>query len=52
VLASLGGGGGGGDQSVIARYRTASNIDPLVANLDAFVTKHHFDGADIDIEDG
>jgi len=50
VLASL--GGGGGDQSVIARYRTASNIDPLVANLDAFVTKHHFDGVDIDIEDG
>ena len=50
VLASL--GGGGGDQTVIARYKTASNIDPLVANLDAFVTSHDFDGADIDIEDG
>jgi hypothetical protein len=50
VLASL--GGGGGDQTVIARYNTASNIDPLVANLDAFVTSHNFDGVDVDIEDG
>jgi GH18 family chitinase len=49
VLASL--GGGGGDQSVIARYRDAANIDPLVANLVTFVTTHGFDGADIDIED-
>jgi chitinase len=49
VLASL--GGGGGDQTVIARYQTASNIDPLVANLDAFVSAHNFDGVDIDIED-
>lgn len=50
VFASL--GGGGGDQTVIARYKTASNIDPLVANLDAFVSAHNFDGVDIDIEDG
>ena len=50
VLASL--GGGGGDQSVIARYKTASNIDPLVANLDTFLKNHNLDGADIDIEDG
>ncbi len=49
VLASL--GGGGGDQSVIARYRTPSNIDDLVAKLDAFLKAHNLDGADIDIED-
>jgi len=50
VLASL--GGGGGDQTVIARYKTASNIDPLVNNLDTFVSAHNFDGVDVDIEDG
>ena len=50
VLPSL--GGGGGDQSVIARYKDPNNIDPLVANLDAFITKFNFDGADVDIEDG
>lgn len=50
VLPSL--GGGGGDQSVIARYRDANNIEPLVANLERFITKFDFDGADVDIEDG
>jgi GH18 family chitinase len=49
VLASL--GGGGGDQSVITRYKTAANIDPLITSLDAFVAAHNFDGVDIDIED-
>jgi hypothetical protein len=49
VLASL--GGGGGDQTVIAQYKTASNIDVLVTKLDAFITAHNFDGADVDIED-
>ena len=48
VLASL--GGGGGDQTVIARYKTASNIEPMVANLDAFVKRLKLDGVDIDIE--
>ncbi|HEX3698333.1 MAG TPA: glycosyl hydrolase family 18 protein [Polyangia bacterium] len=48
VLPSL--GGGGGDQSVIGRYNTASNVDPLVQSLDAFIAKYNFDGADIDIE--
>ena len=48
VLASL--GGGGGDQTVIARYKTASNIAPLVDNLDKFMTRLNLDGADIDIE--
>jgi chitinase len=49
VIASL--GGGGGDQTVIAQYNTASNVAPLVSNLDAFVSSHDFDGVDIDIED-
>ncbi|MEP7126278.1 MAG: glycosyl hydrolase family 18 protein [Byssovorax sp.] len=49
VLASL--GGGGGDQTVIARYKDAGNIDELVDKLDTFVTAHNLDGADIDIED-
>lgn len=49
VLASL--GGGGGDQTVIAQYQDPSNVDALVANLDAFVAAHGFDGVDVDIED-
>lgn len=49
VLASL--GGGGGDQTVIARYKNAGNIDELVDELDKLVAEHHLDGADIDIED-
>jgi GH18 family chitinase len=49
VLASL--GGGGGDQTVIARYKNAANVAPLVANLDAFVAAHGLDGVDVDIED-
>jgi chitinase len=49
VLVSL--GGGGGDQSVIARFKDAGNIDELVDKLDQLVSKHKLDGADIDIED-
>jgi hypothetical protein len=49
VLASL--GGGGGDQTVIARYKNAGNIDELVDKLDKLLTEHDLDGADIDIED-
>jgi hypothetical protein len=49
VLISL--GGGGGDQTVIIRYKDASNIDQLVDKLDAFVAAHDLDGADVDIED-
>ena len=48
VLASL--GGGGGDQSVLKQYNNASNLEPLVNNLDAFLDKLALDGADIDIE--
>jgi chitinase len=49
VLPSL--GGGGGDQSVIAQFNDAENVDTLVDNLDAFIKKFGFDGADVDIED-
>ena len=49
VLASL--GGGGGDQTVIAQFKDAGNVPPLVDNLDAFLKRLNLDGADIDIED-
>jgi chitinase len=49
VLASL--GGGGGDQTVVARYKTSSNVAPLVASLVAIVDARHLDGVDVDIED-
>ena len=48
VLVSI--GGGGGDQSVIGAYKTASNIDPLVANLDTMVSAMNLDGVDVDLE--
>jgi hypothetical protein len=48
VLVSL--GGGGGDQSVIGAYQSASNIGPLVANLDAMVNAMNLDGVDVDLE--
>jgi hypothetical protein len=50
VIASL--GGGGGDQSVIARFKDAANVPPLVASLDQLVAAHNLDGVDLDIEDG
>jgi hypothetical protein len=48
VLVSL--GGGGGDRSVIDAYKSASNIGPLVANLDAMVSAMNLDGVDVDLE--
>lgn len=48
VLASI--GGGGGDQSVISAYQSASNIAPLVSNLDAMVASMNLDGVDVDLE--
>ncbi len=48
VLASL--GGGGGDTTVATQYKTPSNDDMLVSNLDAFLKRLNLDGADIDIE--
>jgi chitinase len=48
VLVSI--GGGGGDQSVISAYQSASNIAPLVANLNTMVTAMNLDGVDVDLE--
>ncbi|MGD0526540.1 MAG: glycosyl hydrolase family 18 protein [Polyangiaceae bacterium] len=48
VLVSI--GGGGGDQTVITAYQSASNIAPLVANLDTMVTAMNLDGVDVDLE--
>lgn len=48
VLVSI--GGGGGDQTVITAYQSASNIAPLVANLDAMVAAMNLDGVDVDLE--
>jgi hypothetical protein len=48
VLVSI--GGGGGDQTVISAYQSASNIAPLVANLDAMVAAMNLDGVDVDLE--
>ena len=50
VLVSL--GGAAGDISIINRYHTASNIDPMVVSLDALVTRLNLDGVDVDIERG
>jgi chitinase len=50
VLVSI--GGADDDIGIIDRYQTASNIGPLVANLDALVTRLDLDGVDVDLERG
>ena len=50
VLVSI--GGADDDIGIINRYQTASNIGPLVANLDAFITRLGLDGVDVDLERG
>jgi chitinase len=50
VLVSI--GGADDDIGIINRYQTASNIAPLVANLDALVTRLGLDGVDVDLERG
>jgi chitinase len=50
VLVSI--GGASDDIGIITRYQTASNIDPLVADLDAMVTRLNLDGVDVDLERG
>jgi len=50
VLVSI--GGASDDIGIITRYQTQSNIAPLVANLDAFVTRLDLDGVDVDLERG
>ena len=48
VLLSV--GGGGGDQLILQFYNAGLSA-PLVASLVKFVSEHHLDGVDIDIED-
>lgn len=50
ILVSI--GGADDDIGIINRYQTESNIDPLVANLDAFVKRLDLDGVDVDLERG
>ncbi len=50
VLVSI--GGEGGDMSIIDAYQSASNIAPLVANLDSMVSALDLDGVDVDLETG
>jgi chitinase len=50
VLVSI--GGADDDIGIINQYQSASNIDPLVANLDAFCMRLDLDGVDVDLERG
>jgi len=50
VLVSI--GGADDDIGIINAYGTASNIDPMVTNLDAFITRLDLDGVDVDLERG
>ncbi len=50
VLVSI--GGADDDIGICNQYHTASNIDPMVMNLDAMVKRQGLDGVDVDIERG
>lgn len=50
ILVSI--GGADGDITIIDQYQTASNIGPLVSNLDSFVSRLNLDGVDVDLERG
>ncbi len=50
VLVSI--GGADDDIGIMNQYQTASNVTPLVANLDAMVTRLDLDGVDVDLERG
>jgi chitinase len=50
VLVSI--GGADDDIGIINRYATAANIQPMVDNLDAFITRLDLDGVDVDLERG
>lgn len=50
VLISI--GGADDDIGIINAYGNASNIDPMVNNLDALVTSLTLDGVDVDLERG
>ena len=48
VLVSI--GGADDDIGIINRYATAANIQPMVDNLDALITRLDLDGVDVDLE--
>jgi chitinase len=48
VLLSI--GGGGGDQMILQFYNAGLSV-ALIASLDKYMTTHHLDGVDVDIED-
>jgi chitinase len=50
VLVSI--GGADDDIGIINQYKTASNIAPMVANLNTMVGKLGLDGVDVDLERG
>jgi hypothetical protein len=50
VLVSI--GGADDDIGIMNQYQATSNITPLVANLDAMVTRLTLDGVDVDLERG
>jgi GH18 family chitinase len=50
ILVSI--GGADDDIGIINRYQTESNIDPMVTNLDAMITRLNLDGVDVDLERG
>jgi GH18 family chitinase len=50
ILVSI--GGADDDLGIITQYQTQSNINPLAANLDAFVSRLNLDGVDVDLERG
>ncbi|HEY2515400.1 MAG TPA: glycosyl hydrolase family 18 protein [Polyangiaceae bacterium] len=50
VLVSI--GGADDDLGILNQYGSASNIAPMVANLDAMVTRLDLDGVDVDLERG
>jgi GH18 family chitinase len=50
ILVSI--GGADDDIGIINQYQTASNITPLVANLNSMVTRLNLDGVDVDLERG
>ena len=53
TLLSIGGGGVAGNPALLARYfalLTNANRAGFVAKLAAYVSQHHFDGLDVDLE--
>jgi GH18 family chitinase len=50
ILVSI--GGASDDIGILNQYQDASNIAPMVANLDAMVTNLDLDGVDVDLERG